>query len=271
LGQVSGLATYQQPAASLGPPYQLGGTLTEKNPDLEPEVSTSYNVGVDKRLSNSSVLSFDLSDTIIHNVFEQLTTSVPLNGGLEGIFSPVNVARLHAELATLRYNYAPRTGIGGNLAVAANRSIIDGLPLGFTGPPTNNVQICGNGVAAPGIATCIPYLKAYGQLTYTARGGTFVGLGVEYEGKNNSYFQPPFGLVDFTFRRPVTRSVEMLVGVENVFNTNVFSNASYLASPNGGTPLVAGNADGTLGSFVPTLVSAPPRTVRVQVRLHTGR
>jgi outer membrane receptor protein involved in Fe transport len=271
VGQVSGLATYEQPAPSLGPPFALGGTLTKKNPDLEPEVSIAYNVGVDKRFGNASVLSFDLSDTIIHNVFESLTTSVPLNGGLEGIFSPVNVARLHAELATLRYSYAPRTGVGGNVSFAANRSILDGLPPGFTGPPTNSVQICGNGVAAPGIATCIPYLKAYGQLTYVSHGGQFLGLGVEYEGKNNSYFQPPFGLVDFTFRAPVRRSLEVLVGVENLLNTNVYSNASYLATPNAGTPVVAGNTDGSLGSFVPTLVSAPPRTVRLSVRLHTGR
>jgi outer membrane receptor protein involved in Fe transport len=217
------------------------------------------------------VLSFDLSDSVIHNVFESSVTSIPRNGGLEGIFSPLNVARLQAEVATLRYAYAPRVGLGVNASVAANSSKLAGLPFGFVGPPTNDVQICGNGVAAPGIATCIPYLKGYGQLTYAARGGAFVGLGVEYEGKNNSYFQPPFGLVDFTFRRPVTRSVEMLVGVENLLNTNVFSNASYLATPNAGTPVVAGTATGGLDSFTPTLVSAIPRTVRVQIRIHTGR
>lgn len=271
VGQVSGLATYQQPATSLPAQFALGGTLTKKNADLEPEVATTYNVGVDKRLSPESVLSIDLSDGIVHNVFEQLTTTVPRNGGFEGIFSPVNVARLHTELATIRYSYTPRVGIGANAAIAANRSIIDGLPAGFQGPPTNSVQICGNGASAPGIATCIPYLKGYGQLTYTAHGGTFVGLGVEYEGKNNSFFQPPLALVDFTFRRPVTRSVEMLVGVENLLNTNVFSNASNLATPNAGTPIVASNADGSVGSLVPTLVPAPPRTVRVQIRLHTGR
>jgi hypothetical protein len=271
LGQVSGDATYQQPAGSLGPPYSLGGTLTQKNPDLEPEVSTSYNVGVDKRFGTASVLSIDLSDSIIHNVFESSVTSIPRNGGLEGIFSPLNVARLQAEVAALRYSYAPRVGFGLNASVAANSSKLQGLPFGFAGPPVNGVQICGNGVQAPGIATCIPYLKGYGQLTYAARGGTFFGLGVEYEGKNNSYFQPPFALVDFTFRRPVTKSVEVLVGVENMLNTNVFSNASYLASFNAGTPLVAGTATGGQTSFVPTLVSAVPRTVRLQVRLHTGR
>ena len=271
VGQVSGNATYQQPATSLPPQFALGGTLTEKNADLEPEVATSYGLGVDKRFGVASVLSFDLADTIVHNVFEQTTTLVPRNGGNEGIFSPVNVARLHAELATLRYSYAPRSGIGINASVSANRSIIDGLPFGFSGPPTNGVQICGNGATAPGIATCIPYLKGYGQINYTAHGGTFVGLGVEYEGKNNSFFQPPFALVDFTFRRAVTKNVEMLVGVENLLNTDVFSNVSNLSTPNEGTPIVASNPDGSLGTFVPNLVPAPPRTIRVQLRLHTGR
>jgi len=195
-------------------------------------------------------------------------------GGLEGIFTPVNVARLHTELAALRYNYSPRAGFGFNASVAANRSIIDGVPIGLGSVavvPANGVQICGNGVAAPGIATCIPYLKGYGQLNYTSHGGTFVGLGVEYEGKNNSYFQPPFALVDFTFRRSLTKSAELLVGAENVLNTNVFSNASYLASPGAGTPLVTDAASGGQTSYVPTLVSAVPRTIRLQVRLHTGR
>jgi len=274
LGQVSGLATYQPPAQSLGPPFQNGGTLTEKNPNLEPEVSIAYNLGADKRFHNGSVLSLDLQDSVIHNVFEQLTSSVPLNGGLEGIFLPINAARLHTDLATLRYNYSPRVGFGVNASVAANRSIIDGVPLSVGSiavVPANGVQICGNGVAAPGIATCIPYLKGYGQLTYSAKGGAFVGLGVEYEGKNNSYFQPPFALVDFTFRRPVTNSIEVLVGVENLLNTNVYSNASYFATPNAGTPLVATASSGAQTSFVPTLVPAVARTVRVQVRIHTGR
>ncbi len=274
VGQVSGLATYEPPAQSLGPPFQNGGTLTEKNPNLQPEVSIAYAVGADKRLRNGSVLSLDLQDSVIHNVFEQLTSSVPLNGGLEGIFLPVNAARLHTEIATLRYGYAPRVGFGANASLSANRSIINGVPLGVGSVavvPANGVQICGNGVAAPGIATCIPYLKGYGQLTYAARNGSFVGLGVEYEGKNNSYFQPPFALVDLEFRRPVTREAELLVSAENLLDTNVFSNASYLATPNAGTPLVADAATGGQTSFVPTLVSAVARTVRLQVRLHTGR
>jgi len=60
VGQVSGLATYQTPAISLGPPYSGGGTLTEKNPNLLREVSVAYSLGMDKRFGNGSVASLDL-------------------------------------------------------------------------------------------------------------------------------------------------------------------------------------------------------------------
>lgn len=281
IGQVSGLATYQTPAASLGPPFQFGGTLTEKNPNLVPEVSISEGLGVDKRFGNGAVVSLDLQNTVVHDVFEQLTSAVQSPTGLEGIFSPINAARLRTQLATLKYSYAPRTGFGYNAQIAAEKSVVDGLTPDLYPPgssvgsfPVNNVQICGNGVAAPGIPTCIPYLKGYGQLTYTWRDDTYAGLGVNYQGKNNAYFQPPFALLDFTFRRPITRMLELQVGVENLLNTNTYN--QYLAAPNLGTPLTAAATDLNATklqqtSFTPTLVSAPPRVVRLQARFHMGR
>lgn len=277
VGQLSGLATYEQPAQSLGV-YALGGSLTEKNANLEPEVAIAYDAGVDKRFRNGSVLSLDVQDSVIHNVFEELTSSVPANGGLEGIFSPINVAKLSTQLATLKYRYAPPAGLGFNLAAAAERSIVSGLPAslysaGSQGFPVNNVQICGNGVAAPGIPTCLPYLKGYGQLTYTWRDGTFAALGADYEGKNNAYFQPPFTQVDFTLRRPVNQNVEVLIGVQNLLNTNNFG--TYLATPGAGTPIVAGSVDGAGNevqeSFTPSRIAAPPRIIRLQIRFHSGR
>ena len=276
VGQLSGLATYEQPAQSLGT-YALGGTLTEKNANLSPEVAIAYDVGADKRFHNGSVLSLDLQDSIIHNVFEELTSSVPANGGLEGIFAPINVAKLSTQLATLKYRYAPRVGLGFNLSAAAERSIVSGLPAslysGGAGFPVNNVQICGNGVAAPGIPTCLPYLKGYGQLTYTWSDGTYAALGADYEGKNNAYFQPPFTQLDFTLRRPVSKSVEVQVGVQNLLNTNNFG--TYLSTPGAGTPIVAGGVDANGNevqqSFVPIRVSAPPRIIRLQIRFHSGR
>lgn len=277
VGQLSGLAAYAQPAQSLGT-YALGGTLTEKNPNLDPEQSIAYGLGVDKRFHNGSVLSLDLQDSVIHDVFEPLTESVALNGGLEGIFLPINAARLDTQIATLQLRHAPHVGFGYNIAAAAERSMVAGLPpsvytQGSQSFPVNNVQICGNGVAAPGIPTCIPYLKGYGQLTYTWNDGAFAALGVDYEGKNNAYFQPPFALVDLTIRRPIRKELEFQVGVENLLNTNNYG--TYLSTVGAGTPIVAGSVDANGNeiqqSYTPIRISAPPRIVRVQLRLHTGR
>lgn len=277
VGQLSGLATYEQPAQSLGT-YALGGTLTEKNASLSPEVSIAYGLGIDKRFHNNSVISLDLQDSVIHDVFEELTSSVPANGGLEGIFAPINVAKLSTQLAMLKYRYAPPAGLGFSLSAAAERSIVSGLPaslytMGTQGFPVNNVQICGNGVAAPGIPTCLPYLKGYGQLNYTWRDGTFAALGVDYEGKNNAYFQPPFAQVDFTLRHPVTKTIDWQIAIQNVLNTNNYG--TYLPTPGAGTPIVAGSVDAAGNevqtSFTPIRVSAPPRIIRGEVRFHTGR
>jgi outer membrane receptor protein involved in Fe transport len=104
-------------------------------------------------------------------------------------------------------------------------------------------------------------------LTYTAHGGTYFGLGVDYEGKNNSYLQPPLAIVDFTFRRPVTKSLELLVSAENLLNTNNYNN---LPIPGGGVDTVAATSSG-LTSYTQTLIPTPPRTIRAQLRLHVGR
>jgi outer membrane receptor protein involved in Fe transport len=277
VGQVSGNASYQPYAQSA--PLYTAGILSEKNPSLEPEVSLAYDLGADHRFANGSVLSGDLQDTIIHNVFQALTLAetVPFTSScvsapcIEGISSPINVARLRTQMATLKYRYAPRTGFGFNLSAAAVRSIVDGIPVyaynSSPSFPVNNVQICGNGLSTPGIPTCIPYLKGYGQLTYTTRDGTYAALGLDYEGKNNAYFQPPFSQLDLTVRRPVTHALELLVSVQNLLNTNNYDN---LPAPNAGVPLTAETNTG-LVSYPSELIPAPPRTVRVQMRLHMGR
>jgi hypothetical protein len=273
LGQVSGNASYQ-PFASSAPQY-TAGVLTEKNPNLDPEVSIAYDLGADKRFRGGGLLSFDLQDTDIHNVFETLVQNVTVGSGVEGVTAPINVARLRSELAQLKYSFAPRVGLGFNLSVAAERSIVDGVPnaaypaassfsVGF---PANGVQICGNGLVTPGIPTCIPYLKGYGQITYTNNDGTFAEIGVDYEGKNNSYFQPPFAQVDTTFTTPITKNAEFILGVQNLLNTNSYE---HLPAPGAGENLVGDTQSGQ-SSYAATLIPAPPRTLHAQIRLHMGR
>jgi outer membrane receptor protein involved in Fe transport len=233
---------------------------------------------MDHRFKNGSVFSGDLDDTVIHNVFQDVIVgeTVAFNSScyaapcILGVSTPINAARLHTEMATLRYRYVPRAGFGFNLSASATRSIVEGVPnTAYNSSPAfpaNNVQICGNGLTSA-TSTCIPYLKGYGQLTYSVPGGTFIGLGVDYEGKNNSYFQPPFAQVDLTFRRPITKSLEVLVSAENLLNTNNFEN---LAAPNAGVMTPAETTTG-LTSYQQTLIPTSPRTIRAQLRLHVGR
>jgi hypothetical protein len=131
----------------------------------------------------------------------------------------------------------------------------------------NNVQVCGNALFTPGLATCIPYLKSYDQLSYAFRDGSYASLGVDFEGKNNPYYQPPFAELFLTLRHPLSRDVEVQVSVENLLNTNAFQ---YLAAPNAGVPTVAATSSGQT-TYLPDLLPLPPRTVRLQLRLHTGR
>jgi outer membrane receptor protein involved in Fe transport len=273
VGDVSGTAAYQ-PFAQSAPQYTLG-VFTEKNPNLQPEYSSAYDLGADHRFGNGGVLSVDLEDTTVHNVFQQLTlaqnTTFQGKAGVLGIFLPVNVARLRAQLATLKYTYAPRTGLGYGVALAADRSIIDGIPPGAyngnPGFPVNNVQECGNGLFTPGLATCVPYLKGYGHLDYTTRRGDYASLGIDYEGKNNPYYQPPFAQLDLTVRHAFTKQLDFQIAVQNLLNTNSYSG---LPAPNAGVPIVAETSSG-LTAYQSTLLPLEPRTVRFQLREHVGR
>jgi outer membrane receptor protein involved in Fe transport len=185
---------------------------------------------------------------------------------------------LNSKSIILKYRYEPPTGFGFNLSANAQSSILSGLsPNVFTpgagSVPANDVQICGNGVAAPGIATCIPYLQGYAQGTYTLHDGTLFALGGLFLGKNNAYFQPPFWQVDFVARKPLTRNLEVTLSVQNLLNMNNYG--AYLPIAGAGTPLVANTTNATFTSisqtsFVPTLVPAPPRTLRLQLRAHVG-
>jgi outer membrane receptor protein involved in Fe transport len=278
VGQVSGLATYETPACSLGPPFADGGTLTQKNPNLNPETSIAYAAGADHRFKNNSVISADVQETLVHGVFEQLTSVVPSTlpnlclapqPSLEGIFFPANVARLEVQSVTLKYVYAPAHGFGFNLAASAQSSILSGFTVagGVPALPGNNVQICGPGTTV-GASTCIPYLQGYAQFTWV-QPGTFVGLGVQYLGKNNAFFSPPFAQVDLVGRHAVTRNAELQLSVENLLNTNNYG--AYLPIPNAGTPLVANAVVGNTiqqTSYPTPLIPAPPRYVRFSVNLH---
>jgi hypothetical protein len=278
IGDLSGAPAFQPPAGGFG-----AGLYTFKTPTLLPEHSIAFSLGGDHRFGNGAVMSVDLSITTVHNVFQQLSGAYQLSYGLEGVFTPENVGNLQTKLGTIKYFYSPATGFGYNVSLAADSSITNGIPASFvnytapgTAPlpitlPANGVQVCGTGLFTPGSATCIPYLKGYGQLNFTGKAGTFVALGVDYEGKNNAYYQPPFAIADLTARQPFAKIFDVQVSVQNLFNTNSYS---YLPAPNLGVPVTANyTQDHTTiqqGSYPTYLIPAATRTLRLQVRAHLG-
>lgn len=244
------------------------GTFTEKNPFLNPEVATQLDIGTDRGFRGGGVLSLDLSEMQIHNVFE--TISTPVNSPLYSFINqPVNVADLSVESATVKYAYQPPVGLGYFAAAALTRSIVNGVPASFyTSPtayvqPANGQQQCSNG----GSEVCIPYLKGYGQLDYTTPDHTYFQLDADFEGKNNTYNQPPFVVFNAAIRRPVNHVIDVQLSVENLFDTNTFAN---LPEPNAGVPQIGESSLG-LGSILSPLIPAPPQTIRLDFEYHVGR
>jgi hypothetical protein len=282
-GYLSGAPFYTPPSATSSTIAPFG-FVTFKEPYLNPETAAEFSLGMDMRVVPNGIFRVDLLDTNITNVFEQLVTPTaiawPNTAGPAATVQPTNAARLDVQSATVGYYYIPRVGLGYNASMAFERSVVSGIPLQFyaLGPslPANDQQTCGFGEATPGSTTCIPYMKGYFQVTYASPKGTYVGLGADFEGKNNVYFQPPFLQFDLTLKQPIIPSVEAQLTVQNLLNTNNFY---YLPMPNAGVTTTTGYAPGPAGgpfnylqTTVPsTLVPAPPRTLRFQLRWHTGR
>ncbi|HTX58596.1 MAG TPA: carboxypeptidase regulatory-like domain-containing protein [Verrucomicrobiae bacterium] len=272
-----------------GEPEVTGGSLTypngfvtEKNPFLDPETSMAYDLGGDVRFHDGSLLSLDLARTEVYNVFEYLTypNYFPVKGQQVGmaLIKPINAANLTAKVAKLRYTKAPQVGFGYGAAVAFDSSIVVGVPPAKQAPPAgptalfgvlpaNGQQVCGFGLATPGTPTCIPYFKGYGSLTYAFRGGQFAALGMDFEGKNNAYFQPPFAQFDLTLQAPMAPTLDAQISVQNLLNTNNFYN---LPAPGSGVTTVVGNGANGLTQSASYLIPAPPRTLRVQLRWHSA-
>jgi hypothetical protein len=285
-GYLSG-APFYTPASITSGTVAPNGFVTFKAPYLNPETASEFSLGMDARLARYGIFKIDLQSTQVHNVFEELTTPTAVPWSEYGtvipgvsVVQPTNAALLNVKIATLQYNFAPPTGFGYNASLAFEKSQVSGIPNVFYayGPslPANGQQTCGFGEATPGSVTCIPYMKGYFQLNYTLKDGTYAGLGADFEGKNNTYFQPPFLIMDFTIRRPVTKTLEAQLSVENLLNTNNFWN---LPMPNAGTTTTTGSYGayycGTTTycqtTSPSTLVPAPPRTFRFQLRYHYGK
>jgi outer membrane receptor protein involved in Fe transport len=204
------------------------------NFNLKPETTVVYDLGFDQRLSDGGVLSMDLYDNTVHDVFLSNTTNL---GTLPGICGPnfngqnptsfplcLQTNQINGPLqrtygAELSITKNPVNGWGYFVSATLNRTYLDQLPLslyfGNSSATNGNFNVSGAQLFGN------PFFKSYAQLLYAdLRGNTFE-LGMDYAGSNNYTFSTPYTVWDASAALPVSgKRIKLLISAQNLFNLN---------------------------------------------------
>ncbi len=256
-----------------GNPY---ATTTIADPNLKPETAFGYDIGADWRTPNGYLLvSTDLYSTNLFNHFFEQT----VNSGLTCTLTlcpgvPVGLplySQTTINLSSARYQgwellirHAPPVGFGFSVGGALQHAYAYNLPPGFycTLPNTTlakcpaddqqNLNVIegenfnAGSDAADGASSIvgqnIPYLQGDANVSYTTRNGVYALLGETFYGKNNSLFQPPFGIGYASLRVPINDRIALQVSGDNIFNALNGLIPNYV----GGVPIDLAN--GTKGA-----------------------
>lgn len=230
-------------APVLNPPGAAQGYFVNaNNGQIAPEKAFGYDLGLDKRLRPTLLFSSDLYFTNVSNMFltetAQQGTYTSATGNSAGIALPLYVTQT-ANLGNARYegiefqfDDAPAAGLGFKLQGSLQRAFVYDLSPSFysttAGPNTTNLgiipninfQASGNGFNAvsPGR---IPYSQGYAELNYRDRAGSLVLLGWTYNGPNNAYNEPAFGILSASLRFAISRHSYLQISSYNL--TGVYS------------------------------------------------
>ncbi|HTJ27758.1 MAG TPA: hypothetical protein VMA36_16500, partial [Candidatus Limnocylindria bacterium] len=270
--QVSGFPGVDFPNGS----NNFTGTVTIRNPNLRPETTVAYDLGADLRLRDGAILSGDLFDNTIHDVF--ITAKVPYTGppiaggGTYFQSTTINGPLQRSYGLELGLARTPLVGFGyrGNLTL--QRAFYDQLPQSLYA--SQQLPIV-NGKQLDGTPVVIPYASAYGELQYATRRGALLALGAHYVGANNAYFGPARVIADATLSVPAGRARGALqLSVDNLFNADNgtdlgqgianagFAQVTYGAPKAGAAPVY--------GSIATSLQTIPPRLFRLQYAFRLG-
>jgi outer membrane receptor protein involved in Fe transport len=277
-GIVSGFGSITIPNAANGGNY----TNSIPNFNLKPETTVAYDIGGDYRLRDGGVVSMDLYDLTIHDVFLQNTTNLgtiplicgPGNGGqapnslclqTNQINGPIQ--RSYGLEASVYKN--PVNGLGYYFSSTLSRTYYDQLPLSiyFSNTSASNGNFNVNGAQLFGN----PFFKAYAQLLYARSNGTAYSIGADYEGPDNSTFSLPFMIWDAAARVPVAKHLQLQISAQNLFNYNTGTALGRSLSNQGNFEPAVYLPVGTsvlLPTGTTTNVNAlPPRTIRMSLNI----
>lgn len=263
-----------------------GGNYTNTIPNfaLQPETTVAYDLGFDKRLHDGGVLSFDVYDDTVHNVFLANTTTLP---SIAGICGPGQNAAFPNALCLqtnqingpiersygidLQVYKAPTIGWGYFVTASTNRIFYDQLPLSiYFANTTSTIANPGNfninGMQLFGY----PFWKGYGQLLYGDPRGNIFEIGADLEGMNNFTFGPPYTVWDASARIRIAPHARLLFSAQNLLNFNVgnFIGRSLNSQGNIQPTVYVSNGQVLQGvGSTANLNGLPPRTFRVLLDL----
>jgi outer membrane receptor protein involved in Fe transport len=251
-------------------------TLNIPNVGLQPETTVAYDLGFDQRLQDGGVLSLDLYDFTVHNVFLSNTQQIPVPAGVptfpgtlgiqsQTINGPIN-RNYGVELSLTKI---PTLGFGYYVSGTLTRSFNDQLPLSIY---AFNTSASNTNFLINGLQFGIPYFKSYGQLLYVGENGTTLELGADYEGNNNSTFGPPYTLWDAAARVPVGHGFALQASVQNLLGYSNGTQLGRVLSQQGAIqPAVwLNNGVLTYAGVSSPLQALSPRTFRLILSFDTG-
>ncbi len=238
--------------------------------DVAPETSFGFDIGADRRVAGV-VFSADAYETTLRNQFLSTTAltgtyTPPANNPYGAVGSYPLYTTQTANLGHSRYDglelsihHDPIVGPGFRAQGYLQRAYAYDLPAGFyntaSGVNTANLGIFANenfqttGQGYNGLSQSrVPYSGGYGEFNYRFRSGAFGLVGITYYGPNNAYNEPAFGVVNMSFRQPITKHASLQLAITNV--TDAYSSFQYNIYGGIPTPLVNGQLGYTAGNVI---------------------
>lgn len=269
---VSGRASYTAPA----PSNNNQGLITTINPNLTPEVTVAFGLGLDRRFRDGTLLSLDAFSDTIHNKFLAFTaTGSPLTvGGVTTtplVNQTINASLQRTYGIELGLHRTRERGFGYDVGVALDRQYFDQIPAAyflFSGGPVSPFD----GYQG----TTYPYFTAHEELRY-AWPRISVALGADSVGADNVQRAPGFTTLYAAVQMPVGAGNALQFSVDNLINYQT-SALTLGTGPTGSgastitafSPGGAPNAPLVYGRQLVNVQGVPPRVFRFSLITHLG-
>jgi outer membrane receptor protein involved in Fe transport len=209
-------------------------TQSLSNVNLQPETSWGFDVGFDKRLTQSTILSLDVYNTNLNGqIYQNAGTngSCSTCGGLPLFTTQFrNLAQTRYKGIELDVRRDVPHGIVWRLSGSLMRGYIVSLPAGFYNTMTGTCDFstglnCASGTQSVvsninfnGVFTQanVPYSQGFAMYGYRWSPDRFANLDVHYFGNNNGYYAPAFVAFDASAQVPLTKNIALQGTFQNI-------------------------------------------------------